>query len=24
MSSLTFSFYDDCGKLLHQMVKETP
>jgi hypothetical protein len=24
MSSLAFSFYDDCGKLLHQMVKETP
>jgi hypothetical protein len=24
MSSLTFSFYDDCGKLLHRMVKETP
>jgi alkaline phosphatase/alkaline phosphatase D len=23
-SSLTFSFYDDCGKILHQVVKETP
>jgi len=23
-SSLTFSFYDDCGKLLHRLVKESP
>jgi len=23
-SPLTFSFYDDCGKLLHRVVKETP
>ena len=23
-SSLTFSFYDDCGKLLHRVVKESP
>jgi alkaline phosphatase/alkaline phosphatase D len=23
-SPLTFSFYDDCGKLLHQVIKETP
>jgi hypothetical protein len=24
MPSLTFSFYDDTGKLLHQVMKESP